>query len=173
MNEFRLSRTAPTELISNDNTITQFLTKVATRIQPGLEQTIGAIDWKHGNDEGRDWMANGFLPDGSTIIINVRPLYSEIMLYIAIPGLGHTRSEKWGYIGLVLLALSGIVIGIFTWSFWWGILFFISGIVIWVSIDVALQFRSERLAKRRGIDTIYWEKCFNEIINEVISEYGK
>lgn len=170
MRELRLSRVVPAELLSDDNAAIRFLTRVATRVQPGLEQTIGSIDWKNGNDQGRDWMANGSLPDGSTIIINLRPLYNEIMLYMVVPGLGRVRSEKWGYIGLLILALLGSILGIVAWSVWWGFLFVIGGIAIWVSIDVAFQFRSERLMERRGINAAYWENRFNEIVNEVVIE---
>jgi hypothetical protein len=164
--ELRESRPLPAGLDAPE-AIESFLIALVAKLAPGLESSVGAIDWRSGEGIETNWSAEGHLSDGTLVIVTVEPHRSSIELWVddapslkpALPSIG-----RWTYLGFGGVLSVGFVAGTWAESALWGTLVSVSVLVGWVALDVYFQLRKQRAAREQQLDFAFWRQRFDDAI---------
>src|SRR5262245_23436649 len=121
---------------------------VGSFLQPGLENSVGAVQWTVGDASGVDWLADTYLPDGTNVALTVRLPDRTLSLVVDTSPTfkRYVEPGNWVNVALVGIVLVGIAVGFITWSFIWGAVCAVGIVGIWIAIDIAKQTRDERVA---------------------------
>lgn len=168
MIEFRHRHSLSIDVQLDDRDAAHLLTMVARALHPGLEQSVGAVDWHNGRECGRDWIAEGLLPDGFLIYIVFRPNSREFTLLITNALKPPQPPRLWHNFILIGLAILGLGVGIHMQSVLWAALTALGGVGAWAGVDIALQIRSERRIDRRGIDSDHWRRRLEHVVDSAL-----
>ena len=162
MTVLREARLLPVDVEASDATAERLLFLAASHLQPGLEGSVGAIDWRDGSGEGTDWTAQGHLPDGTFVCIALRMPTREVTLWVdtAFALRPALRSSRWVASLAVGIVAGGVGVGVAWQSTAWGFGAVVLGFATWIAIDVRAQIRAERVAQSRPLDAEAWRCRF-------------
>jgi len=169
MKELREHGALPSDVDLSEGASADLVTRLASRIAPGLERSVGPVHWMVGDTTGIDWTAEGFVED-ALVVVCLRPSSREVSLLVDprfAPPSGQLSKTT---IPILLGALgTSAAAGAMRRSLWWAVVPFIGTLAAWLGADVVRQ----ELRKRRAnvaLDRPAWRRRFHDAMAIVSSE---
>jgi hypothetical protein len=161
MKELRERVALPTDVDLSERAPADLVRRVASRLAPGLERSVGPVHWTAGETTGIDWTAEGFV-EGVLVVVCLRPTSREVSLLvdprIAPPAEGGSRSTSLLMLGALGASAAA---GFIRRSLWWAVFLFIGTMAAWISADIVRH----ELRKKRAIaafDEVVWRRRFRD-----------
>jgi hypothetical protein len=133
--------------------------QLASRIAPGLERSVGPVQWRVGDATGVDWTAEGFV-EGAFVVVCLRPSSREVSLLVD-PRFSAPAGQKSKQAVFLLLGAlaAGIVVGAMKRSFGWAFASFVAVVTASICTDaVRHQLRVRRAIAH--LDRAAWSRRF-------------
>jgi hypothetical protein len=163
MKEVRKNFIVPPDVDLSDAASSDLVAALASRLAPGLERSVGPVQWKTGDEAGVDWTAEGFV-DGTFVVICLRPSSREVQ-FLAMTGFTPPFTDGPRWVNALLLGILGasIAVGVMMRSFWWGVLALIAPVAFWIGVDVVLKEAKQRRTDR-AFDGAAWHRRFTDAV---------
>lgn len=163
MKEVRENFVVPVEVDLSEGASAELVAALASRLAPGLERSVGSVQWKTGDEAGVDWTAEGFV-DGTFVVVCLRPSSRNVSL-LAITGFTPPSSEspKWVDVLLLGILVASIAVGVVKRSIGWGLLTLLAPLAFWIGVDVVLKERKNRRIDR-AFDSDAWRRRFADAV---------
>jgi len=167
MTQIREVYILPPAVEAIENGAAEFLTQMVSKFSPGLERSVGAVQWHKGDITGVDWTAEGFL-DGLFLVVCYRPSAREVSMLIDTTFAMPSAPAGWR-VGLMLAGIIafGAIVGVSTHSPVWGLLATIGIVVAWVWVDSA-RLKRKRRRVEGALDEKDWRRRFHEAIGATL-----
>jgi len=144
-----------------------FLTQMVSKFAPGLERSVGAVQWHKGEMTGVDWTAEGFL-NGLFLVVCFRPSTREVSLLIDTTVGMPSSSSGWKVgLGLAGSIAIGAIVGVIAHSPVWGLLAAIGIVVGWVWVDIA-RLKGKRRRAEEALDEEDWRRRFHKAVDAAL-----
>jgi hypothetical protein len=146
-----------------------FSRRLAAALMLEMGSTWGPI-WS-ANNQVLAWDAHGWQPDGTFVVLSVRPNERSVHLYVDTKGLQRPSPPPASLVNRLLIALLLVAVGVGLWqrSFWLGFATLIGAVGVWIGKDIFLQIRAEN---RRTIDTAGWDSRLTAAVVQQRLERG-
>lgn len=161
--ELRESVALPLNVDLSEEASADLVAKLASRIAPGLERSVGPVHWRAGDTTGVDWTAEGFV-ESALVVVSLRPSSREVLLLVD-PRFSPPQQRVSKSTILLLLSILGasVAVGTTGRSIWWAVLAFIAAVVTWICADLV----RDELRIRRAIaslDRAAWRRRFQDAV---------
>ncbi len=170
MKELRERIVLPSHVDLGEPASAEFVVQLAANVAPGLERSVGSVEWTVGDATGVDWSAEGFI-DGALLVVSLRSSSREVSLLV-IPGFASATEQSAASVWWLLVALfAGVTVALMTRSFGWGVASVFVVLSAWIGTDMV---RNE-LSRRRAIekfDLEPWRQRFQDAVASVIRDRG-
>src|SRR5262245_48532804 len=134
--EVREQLPLPPEVDVSEGACADLVARVVSRLAPDLARSVGPVQWKHGDEAGVDWTAEGFV-DGVLVVVCLRPASREVSLLVE-PRFTSPEPRITDYSNFYLLGAlaAGIAVGVMKRSIGWGFGALIAVVVASTCVDV-------------------------------------
>ena len=163
MMDVRESFAVPVDVDLSEGASADLVAALASRVVPGLERSIGPVQWKTRDETGVDWTTEGFV-DGAVVVVCLRPSSREVIFLVS-TGFTPPTSEEPKWVNVLLLSIFGasIAVGVMKRSFGWGLLTLIASLALWIGVDIVLkEFKDRRTDRAFG--SVAWRRRFADAV---------
>jgi hypothetical protein len=168
MKDVRESFVVPVDVDLSEPASPDLVAALASRLAPGLERSVGPVQWKTGDETGVDWTAEGFVDD-AFVVVCLRPSSRNLSFFVS-TGFTPPSSEGPKWVDVLLLSILGasIAVGVMKRSFGWAFLTLIAPVAFWIGVDIVLKELKDRRTDA-AFDSGAWRRRFADAVASTLS----
>jgi len=171
MKEVRENFVVPVEVDLSEEASAALVAALASRLGPGLERSVGPVQWKTGDETGVDWTAEGFV-DGAFVVVCLRPSSRKVS-FLVMTGFTPPSSKEPRWVDVLLLGSLGasIAVGVMKRSVGWAVFTLIAPLAFSIAVDVVLKELKGRRTDA-AFDSGAWRRRFADAVATTLSSAG-
>jgi hypothetical protein len=169
MTQLREVQVLPPEVDVGEGGVAPLLGRLASRLAPELERSVGEVEWRVGDATGVDWTAEGFV-DGVFVVVCLRPSTREVSLLVDTAFVKPSK-QPGRPTGLVIggIGAVGVAVGVSSHSSGRGIGAAAAIVAAWVCLD-AVRLNARRRRAERSFDQTAWRRRFHTAIATALDQ---
>lgn len=171
MKEVRQHFAVPVDVDLSAAASAELVAALASRLAPGLERSVGQVQWKIGDETGVDWTAEGFV-DAAFVVVCLRPSSRNVSFFVSTGFTPPSREEpKWVDVLLLSILGASIGVGVMQRSLGWAFLTLIAPVAFWIGVDIVLKELKDRRTDA-AFDGGAWRRRFADVVATTLSSAG-